>query len=250
MRIFTTASEAYLSVLSEVLHSPENICSPRGMKVYEILDFQYRVLDPQLGPIVTRDEERNKVIADYTQKELEWYLSGNVKADSAPSAFWKKLANPDGTINSNYGFLVMHDESEGCSYECMFQKDPDSYAYSRTPYEWAKQCLEKDKDSRQALMRVNKPQHSWHGNKDFVCTISVMAMIRDDKLHFSVVQRSCDGKTGLAYDLPWWIWLQHHMTKELQMTYPDLKVGYITHTIHSMHLYEKDLDSIKKMLGE
>jgi thymidylate synthase len=245
MRIFKTTSEAYLGIIREVLHSPENICSPRGMKVYEILDFQYRVLGPQLGPIVTRDEERNKVIADYTQKELEWYLSGNVKADSAPSAFWKKLANPDGTINSNYGFLVLHENSEGYMYE-----SDHPFEVYRTPYEWAKQCLEKDKDSRQALIRVNKPWHSWHGNNDFVCTISVMAMIRDDKLHFSVVQRSCDGKTGLAYDLPWWIWLQHRMVEDLKETYPHLQVGHITHTIHSMHIYEKDLDVVKKMLGE
>jgi thymidylate synthase len=232
------------------------------MKVYEVLDYQYRVLHPKVGPVVTYDEERNVVIAGYTKKELQWYLSGDIAATSAPSKFWEKLANPDGkTINSNYGYLVMHDKSEGGFWPENDQSftiiDGKQYplttskgVVTRTPYEWALESLKRDKDSRQALMRVNKPSVGFFGNKDYVCTISVMAMIRDDKLHFSVVQRSCDGKTGLAYDLPWWIWLQYHMVNDLKTKYPELQVGHITHTIHSMHLYEKDLDVVKKMLGE
>lgn len=211
-------------------------------------DYQYRVLHPAIGPIITHDEERNKVIADYTEKELEWYKSGKLEADSAPSSFWKKLAHPDGTITSNYGYLVMHDKSEYNAYESML---PDGEAYhARTPYQWALESLKKDKDSRQALMRVNKPEHAWMGTKDFTCTISVMVMIRDDRLHFSVVQRSGDLGFGIVYDLPWWIWLQHHMVEDLKATYPELQVGHITHTIHSCHIYERDLEKMKKMLGE
>lgn len=254
MKVFNTSSDAYIGTIKCVIKSPDYISSPRGQKTYEILDYQYRVLNPTVGPIVTLDEERNKVIADYTEKELNWYLSGNISAASAPSKFWEKLAHPDGSITSNYGFLVMYDPSEGSDFELEVNppKPEDAWAnvHLRTPYQWALESLKRDKDSRQALMRVNKPEHAWFGTKDFTCTISVTAMIRQDKLHFSVVQRSCDGKTGLAYDLPFWIWLQYHMVEDLKETYSELQVGHITHTIHSMHVYEKDLNSIKAMIGE
>lgn len=254
MRTFATASEAYLGTIRYILGNPEHIISPRGQKTYEVLDYQYRVLHPKVGPIVTYDEERNKVIADYTEKELEWYKSGRCEVVLAPSKFWEKLAHPDGTITSNYGYLVMLDASEGNHFELTVSppKPEDAWAcvHLRTPYQWALESLKRDKDSRQALMRVNKPEHMWVGSKDVTCTISVMTMIRDEKLHFSVVQRSGDMGFGVVYDLPWWIWLQHHMVEDLKGTYPELQVGHITHTIHSCHIYERDLEKMKKMLGE
>jgi thymidylate synthase len=245
MRIFTTTSEAYLGIMSEVLHTPQYVSSPRGMKCLEILDMQYRVLEPDSKPIVTKDEDRNKVIKDYTAKELEWYISGNTTASSAPSTFWNKLANPDGTINSNYGYLVLHDNSEGCRYESDYP-----WGVDRTPYEWALETLKKDKDSRQAIMRVNKPEHAWMGNKDFPCTLSVVVHIREDELHISVDQRSGDANFGLVYDIPWWCWLQEKMIIDLKSTYPDLKKGSFTHLVHSFHIYDRDINRIKKMLGE
>lgn len=245
MRIFTTTSDAYLGIMSEVLFKPQYVSSPRGLKCLEILDMQYRVTNPDSKPIVTKDNERNLVIADYTAKELEWYLSGNMKADSAPSSFWNKLANPDGTINSNYGYLILHENSEGF----MFESDYPFEVY-RTPYEWALETLKKDKDSRQAIMRVNKPNHAWMGNKDFPCTLSVVVHIREDKLHISVDQRSGDANFGLVYDIPWWCWLQEKMLLDLKSTYPNLEKGNFTHLVHSFHIYEKDIERIRKMIGD
>jgi thymidylate synthase len=244
MRIFETTSQAYLGIMSEVLYNPEYISSPRGMKCLEILDMQYRVLQPDSKPIVTCDEERNLVIADYTVKELEWYLSGNMNADSAPSAFWKKLANPDGTINSNYGYLVLHDNSEGCRYESDYP-----FEVYRTPYEWALETLKKDKDSRQAIIRYNKPEHAWMGTKDFCCTLNAVIHIRENKLHMSVDQRSGDANFGLVYDIPWHCWLQDKIITDLKSTYPELQKGSFTHLVHSFHIYERDIERIKKMLG-
>jgi thymidylate synthase len=243
MQTYSTLSEAYLMILRDILEHPEYISSPRGMKIHESLDVQYRVMYPSPESIVTRDAERNKIIADYTARELEWYKSGDLSVESAEkiSKFWKKLANPDGTtINSNYGNLIFFDESEGnTEYEGEIR---------RSPYVWALESLKKDKDSRQAVVRINKSKHAWDGNKDFVCTMYMIFHIRDDMLHISLSQRSCDMRTGFVFDTPFFAWVQQEMLKDLREVYPDLKLGFFTHTINSCHIYEKDIDSIRKMI--
>jgi len=55
---------------------------------------------------------------------------------------------------------------------------------------------------------------------------------------------------GLVYDLPWFVSLMYKMKDELKDVYPNLEIGPYTHTSHSMHLYEKDLETINKMIGK
>ena len=75
-------------------------------------------------------------------------------------------------------------------------------------------------------------------------------LIRDNKLHLSVVMRSNDLMKGLVYDLPWFISLMDKMVTDLKPTYPDLIKGEYRHMSHSMHIYEKDEAAILKMLGK
>ncbi len=54
---------------------------------------------------------------------------------------------------------------------------------------------------------------------------------------------------GLVYDLSWFVGLMDRLVQELKPTYPNLTKGTYTHTAHSMHIYERDLPQMKKMLG-
>ena len=119
----------------------------------------------------------------------------------------------------------------------------------RTPWQWAKDSLIKDKDTRQAILRFSLPSHQWMGNKDQVCTMHGNFLIRDDKLNFSIVMRSNDLMLGLVFDLPWFCSLMDKMIEELKPHYPNLTKGYYTHTVHSLHIYERDELKVKKMLG-
>jgi thymidylate synthase len=261
MRTYTTTHAAYLDTLAEVLYNPSFKSAPRGQPILEKLDYQFTVLHPTSEPLVTKDEERNKTIAEYTAKEVKLYDSGSnsVRDFAKASKFWNQIANPDGTINSAYGYLIWHNRSYGQPFfesavktgawnDTMTQEEHDSML--RTPWEHAKQSLICDKDSRQAMIKFALPEHFYKGNKDVTCTTHGIFMIRDNELHLSIVMRSNDLMKGLAFDMPWFISLMDKMVDELKPTYPDLAKGCYTHTVHSLHIYEKDIPVIKKMIGE
>lgn len=238
---YQTIDEAYREVLKDVYNNPDYKAAPRGLPIREKVDYVFSVLSPTSEPIKTADGERNKVIADYTNKEVVLYDSGTNKvADFAKaSKFWEKLANPDGTINSAYGFLIWK------NYSCtsLFSDR------AMTPWEWAKESLEADKDTRQAIMRFSLPEHQWMGNKDQTCTMHGNWLIRDNKLNFTITMRSQDMVKGAVYDWPWFCGLMDRMLAELKPKYPELEKGRYTHFVHSIHCYEKDAEVIQKMIG-
>ncbi len=240
--VYKDIDEAYREVLRDVYNNPDYKAAPRGLPIREKVDYCFSILAPTSLPIRTADEERNKVIADYTDKEVALYNSGTNKvADFAKaSKFWEKLANPDGTINSAYGFLIWK------NYSCTSNFSGDA----RTPWEWARDSLLVDKDTRQAIMRFSLPEHQWMGNKDQTCTMHGNWLIRDNKLNLTITMRSNDVVKGLVYDLPWFCGLMDKMLEELKPVYPELTKGRYTHFVHSMHAYEKDNDVIRKMIGD
>ena len=228
----TTTSEAYQTMLQWVFEDPQFKSSPRGMKTREILNFAIEIRKPSSDPIVTGDESRNKIIANYTAKEFEWYLSGSRKADTAPAKFWQTIADEDGNVNSNYGHLVLKDPSEN----------------GVTPFEWAFKCLIEDKDSRKAVVRYNKSKHCIGESKDFVCTLSQTFHIRKNKLYSGVNMRSSDLFTGVPYDLPWFSYIHERMLEQLIDTYPNLKMGSMSFYTHSLHMYERNAEAIERMI--
>jgi thymidylate synthase len=253
MNKYKDIHEAYLSTLRDVYFNPDYKSAPRGLPVREKLDYSFTIEDPVAEPIRTLDEDRNVTIADYTLKEVELYnsCSNRVEDFAKASKFWNTIANPDGTINSAYGYLIWKKKSHGnpafeaCTRGC------DNYVASyRTPWEWAKQSLIKDKDTRQAILRFSLPEHQFMGNKDQTCTMHGNFLIRDDKLHLTITMRSNDLWLGLTYDLPWFVSLMDKMIEELKDTYPNLKKGNYTHFVHSLHLYERDEAKILKALGQ
>lgn len=233
---------AYLGSLSDTVVNYDYESSPRGQKCFELLNYSFTIIHPKAEPIITKDLERNKVIADYTAKEMALYdsRSNDVEDFAKASSFWRKIANPDGTINSAYGRLIWTDNIAPAYYQ-----GPDHY----TAWAWAKNCLLKDKDSRQAFLRFSRPEHQWLANKDQVCTMHGNFLIREDKLHLTVVMRSNDIWLGLSYDLPWFISLMDRMLVELKPSYPNLEKGTYTHLAHSFHLYERNLEQAKRALG-
>jgi thymidylate synthase len=248
-RVSQTIHEAYEKALYDVWYEYEYKSAPRGQAVREILDYAFTVLNPTSDAIITQDKDRNKIIIDYTTKETDLYNSGtnSVEDFAKASKFWNQLANPDNTVNSAYGHLIWYKRSHG---NPVYELGENTDIGFRTPWEWAKQSLIADKDTRQAVLRFSLPEHFWIGNKDQVCTLHGNFLIRDDKLHLSITMRSNDLMKGLVYDLPWFISLIDKMIEELRPTYPSLEKGTYTHLSHSMHIYEKDKDSILRMLNE
>lgn len=265
MKSYENIHEAYLGTLADIYDNPDHICAPRGQTIREKLYYGFQITNPRGEAIRTMDDDRNRIIIDYTKKECDLYNSGtNAAADfGEASKFWLKLQNPDGTVNSAYGHLIKFKKSHGNPmYELHEQMKGlnNSAAVSaflsqsakdamRTPWEWCVDSLRSDKDTRQAILRFSLPEHFYKGNKDMVCTLSGNFHIRDNKLLFRVQMRSNDLTLGLVYDLPWFISLMQEMVNELKDIYPDLEVGTYTHMVDSLHIYDRDEERILKMLG-
>ena len=234
--MFEFNKDAYLAMLEDVYFNFEYESEPRGMKIREKMNVQVTIQRPDAGAIVTHDEDRNKIIKSYTKREIDWYLTGNREASSAPTKFWETIADAEGNINSNYGHLALFDMSENFGWV--------------TPYDWAFSKLIADKDSRQAIIRYNKPNHAVHGEKDFVCTMYQNFHIRDNRLHTTVRMRSADLFTGPVYDIPWFAYVQHMLTMDLRQMYKGLEVGTLTFSADSLHIYERDFDKVPSMIED
>lgn len=241
------------------------MASPRDKKIREKLNAVFSVSSPTSDPIVTLDLARNDNIRRYTLLEMSLYdQMTNQAADFIKaSKFWGKIANPDRTVNSAYGWLIWGRKSVGNAYYeyPLAEADWDEkigqgacpiepHDMMRTPWEWAKLCLLDDKDTRQAILRFSHADSQWRGNLDQVCTMHGLFLIRDDKLHLTVVMRSCDCVKGLVYDLPFFCSLMTRMRDEILFKYSELKIGTYTHIAHSLHIYESDVGVVKKMIGE
>lgn len=232
MNTFSTTSEAYLTTLQTVLDEPDFVCRPRGLPCRELMNWLFKVERPVSSPIVTASERRNAQIAKYQAAETRLYLAGELSAEvwaAEASKFWAKIANDDGTINSNYGWLALYNRSL-----------PDGL----TPWEWAKRSLTEDPDSRQGYVRFSLPSHQRFGTKDQVCTMHLMFILRNERLHATTVMRSNDVVRGLVYDMLWFCLLLERMAGEL-----GVGVGTYSHLAHSLHLYERDIGVAREMLG-
>lgn len=218
-----TANDLFVDAAQKLLKYGKRV-SPRGQLTIEVLDAWLTLEDPSQS-IVTLPERNISI--DYLNAELEWYLSGDrsVAKIGEKASMWKRIANPDGTANSNYGYLALVEKHNG-----------------KTQYEWCVDRLREDPDSRQAIINYNQPAHKYEGNKDFVCTIAQHFRIREGMLESVTMMRSNDMIFGLTYDLPWFTLLQRKMADEL-----GVPCGRYQHYDQSLHIYERHFSMLEEI---
>ncbi len=224
-------SDVYKDILNDLYNNPEYVCKPRDLEIREILNCVIEVEEPNFN--LCKNEIRSSP-EKYICAELLWYFSGtkNCQFIENYASMWTQLKNDKNEVNSAYGYLIFNEENQ------------DHY----TQYEWALNCLKKDKDSRQAFMHFNKPYHQYDGNKDQVCTLVALFHIRDNKLNMTLTMRSNDVIRGFAADFVFFNVLHQQMYLHLKEYYPKLKMGTYTHISHSMHLYSRHYELVEKML--
>lgn len=229
----TNIIDIFEDVLEDLFYNPDFITSPRGMEVKEIRDCSMEIENPMLN--IYTNKYRSSPLK-YIAAEILCYFSGtnNPTYIENHASLWKFLHNPDGTVNSLYGNLLFVNKNE----------------HGLTQYQWVIESLKRDKDSRQAFMHFNRPDHQWFGNKDQVCTLQAIFHIRDNKLYMTITMRSNDIIYGFMTDWAFFSVLHYHVFLHMKNHYPELKMGSYTHISHSMHLYEKHYDLVKNMVHE
>lgn len=164
---------------------------------------------------------------DYTDRELDWYRSGSLNVNDIPGgapAIWKRVATPDGEINSNYGFLFF-DERNGSQLEHVVRH------------------LLADPQTRRATAVYTRPSihedWNWNGMQDFICTNAVQYLIRDGRLNVVVQMRSNDVVFGYRNDYVWHRYAQQVVISDLAAHGIYLEAGHIYWHAASLHIYER-----------
>jgi thymidylate synthase len=167
----------------------------------------------------------------YIERELEWYKSKSLYVEDIPGdtpAIWKQVADADGKINSNYGYLIWSEENH-------------------LQYENVKAELKKNPNSRRAVMIYNRPtmhrDYCANGMSDFICTYANTFLIRDDKLISHYLMRSNDAVFGYDNDAHWALHVQKMLANDL-----GVEVGDLIWTASSLHIYSRHFSHIEKLI--
>lgn len=240
MKVYENFTEAYVDILKDVYLHPDFSSSPRGMKVKEILGYQFKILNPlHRIPYVKQRE----LSVHYMVAELLWYLSGNDSTEwiSNYSSFWSKISDDGKTANSAYGSRIFKPHSRIAS----------GVDKNWTQWDYIVNELKSDPDSRRAVIHIRSPQDSILASLDVPCTLSLQFFLRNDKVHMVTSMRSSDVILGLAYDVPAFTIFQELLA--LQLTHElgrPIGLGAYTHLSASLHVYERHFKMVEKILDE
>ena len=211
MKKLTTAEVKQYFI--DELKAERYVTDKTGCKMIEMVGASFIADKPSIFGTVNED---------YVRREIMWYEMRSLNVNDIPPpvpAIWKQVATPDGRINSNYGWCI----------------------YSKHNYEQFLNCLhtlQKDPESRRAIMIYTRPsmqeEYNKDGMSDFMCTNAVQYVVRDGKVHAIVQMRSNDVVFGYKNDYAW----QHHVLHLLSsgLGYP---MGDINWQVGSLHVYEK-----------
>ncbi len=223
---------------------------PRGTTTKELLNYNISLFDPRNRIVNFPDRKTN---LKYLLGEFIWYISGNSDpAGILPYAkFWDGIRNsgdfdeyPQGTVNSNYGTrLFGHEAAPGAFWEA-----PNIQPINQ--WQETVELLQRDKDTRQAIMNIHVPSDRHEGNKDVPCTLTLHWFIREDKLHLIVNMRSNDVILGFTNDVFQFTMLQEMMAVQLRATYPKLELGCYYHNAGSMHIYDRHFAMAEKIIAD
>ena len=172
---------------------------------------------------------------EYIKREIEWYESQSLYVKDIPGetpAIWKAVADKNGKINSNYGYLI-HSEENYSQYLSVLAELGDN------------------PDSRRANMIYTRPSIQmdavFNGMSDFICTNNVQYFIRDNQLITSVYMRSNDAVFGYNNDLAWQKHVRDNLIDDLEKnTYKKYIPGPIYWNVGSLHVYERHFNLLDK----
>ena len=227
--VYEDFTSCYLDLAAQVYNDPDYESSPRGLAVKEKLACKFTITNPlDRLPYVPH----RKFSVTYVVAELLWYLSGNNETEwiANYSSFWRNISDDGKTANSAYGARI-------------FKPHPRIAGGSFSQWDYIKNELKNDPDSRRAVVHIRSPWDSVEAKLDVPCTLSLQFFIRDEKLHLVAHMRSSDLLLGIAYDVPAFTMLQEVMAYEL-----GIDVGTYTHVSNSLHIYERHYEMVEKML--
>ena len=194
-----------------------------GVKTIELQGIQF---------VADKDYIIREPNYEYAEREIRWYESQSLNVydmEGTVPAIWKQVADVNGDINSNYGWMIFSKENGSQYKNCL----------------WS---LVNDPSTRQGVMIYNRPemQQDWNKNHkyDFCCTFAVQYFLNPvgDKyeLNTFVLMRSNDAVFGYDNDVIWQNYVRDKLAKDLsEQLNKDIVINPIVLYASSLHVYER-----------
>ena len=218
---FKTANDAFHDLYWRIVRDGVDFA---GTKALFNVGFEMEV--PNANAILDRKVKRNWSYT-YAEAEWQWYLSGNPNIKKLGDlygkipAIWKRMADEQGNVNSNYGYQWCRENQLG-KVISMLKANPET---------------------RQATISIYDGKEIHKYDHDTPCTYAVQFTVLDNKLNMSVVMRSNDLWYGFCND--------QYQFSNLQMLVANetgYDVGTYYHFAHNLHLYNDKLPEQEEMM--
>ena len=207
-KVFRNANEAYEYLHDKIIQDGVDFANTKAL-----FNVGFYITDSQDNKIINK--ERNWKL-DYAEAEWQWYLSGNRKISKLGEIYgkvpeiWKRMADEDGEVNSNYGWQWNRMNQIG-KVVAQLRVDPNT---------------------RQAAISIYDNKEHLDYMYDTPCTYAIQFTILHDRLDMCVTMRSNDLWYGFCNDQYCFSRLQKMISDQLK-----IEPGVYYHFVHNMHLY-------------
>jgi len=211
-KVFRNANEAYEYMHDRILQDGIEFGDTKAL-----FNVGFYMSDPKDRRIINRERKWNE---DYAEAEWKWYLSGDPYINTLGDIYgkvpeiWKRMANDNGYVNSNYGWQWQR------SYDGVSQLDNLIKTLTENP------------QSRQAAISIYDGKEIHNYKYDTPCTYAIQFTIVHGRLDMCVTMRSNDLWYGFCNDQYQFSKLQEMVSKRLE-----IETGIYYHFAHNMHLY-------------
>ena len=209
---FRNANEAYEYLHDKIIQEGIDFGDTKAL-----FNVGFYITDPKDRKIINRERKWNE---EYAEAEWQWYLSGDPKVSTLGDIYgkvpeiWKRMADADGKVNSNYG-----------------------YQWDRNgQIDMVLEMLKHNKDTRQACISIYDGKEISDYAFDTPCTYAVQFTIVNNRLDMCVTMRSNDLWYGFCNDQ-----YQFSKLQELMAFRLDIETGTYYHFAHNMHLYNNKI---------
>lgn len=225
------ASERWVEMLEDVMRDG-HVCSPRGMKIKELI--AYKSVVDMTRPVVT--VKNRKLSRKFLGAEAVWIMQGDNRVETI-TPYNKNIGkfSDDGIyFNGAYGPRVV---------------DQLTYVTDQ---------LLSDPDTRQAVMTIWRPNP--RPSKDIPCTVAIQWFIRNhvdgmgvshNLLHCVDTMRSSDAWLGWPYDIFNFSMLSAYVALMVKAKGgPQLELGTLSLVAGSQHVYETNWGEVRKCIED
>ena len=207
-KVFRNANEAYEFLHDRIIQDGVDFADTKAL-----FNVGFYITDSQDNKIINKERNWKQ---DYAEAEWQWYLSGDNNIEKLGDiygkvpAIWKRMADADGNVNSNYG------------WQWKRNKQIDHVV----------NLLKYNPDTRQAAISIYDCKEYKDYKNDTPCTYAVQFTIVHGRLDMCVTMRSNDLWYGFCNDQYCFSKLQKMVSDEL-----NIEPGVYYHFAHNMHLY-------------